>query len=95
MLPPDLHIPGAPKPPSKDQPSNKRHVTFATGGDSGRVRIWRADTGRCIYPAAAAPGAAGEAAAAPAGSEITHLAMGQGSHSPWLPLGTAALRFLT
>ena len=65
--------------PSTDgKPSNKRHIVFATGGESGRVRIWRADTGRCIYPVPS--GSATETVAAATGSEITHLELSKDRH---------------
>lgn len=72
VLPPAVHVPGGPDAPSAGSPPDLRKVAFATGGELGRVRLWRADTAQCIYP----EGPAREATLVPAGSEITGLELG-------------------
>lgn len=76
VLPSDIHFTGGPEPSADSRILKKRQLVFATAGESGKVRLWRADTGTCILPAAASGAAqtAGGSLAAPAGAEFTHLA---------------------
>jgi hypothetical protein len=59
-LPPTAPFPGLPGSAAPPAPGKPAPVFFATGGEKGVVRLWRSDTGRCVYeqPAAAAAAAA-------------------------------------
>ncbi|GAB4820492.1 hypothetical protein N2152v2_007538 [Parachlorella kessleri] len=53
VLPHKSSFPGVPA------DAGKKALCFVTGGEKGRLKVWRADTGACLYeePAAAAPAA--------------------------------------
>lgn len=64
-LPPSMAFPGVPNQPGEagGKAAKSQLVAFATGGEKGVVKLWRSDTGKCVYEqpssAAAASSAAG------------------------------------
>lgn len=63
LLPPTQRTPGPPGAPPGQ-------VHFATAGEKGAIKLWRSDTGACVYEVPPEVGVAGSAAA-----ECTDLAL--------------------
>jgi len=51
IVPAAAALPGlaAPERAAADARADRRALYFATGGERGAVRLWRGDTGRCVY----------------------------------------------